>query len=72
MIRDFSYDDKGRLHGQYRDSHNNGELGSRGMMKNGKMNGLWVFYYIDGSQEYEIKFDNGKPVDRISLLWYGW
>ena len=38
-------------------------------MKSGKMNGLWVFYYIDGSQEYEIKFDNGKPVDR--LVYYG-
>ena len=69
LIRDFSYDDKGRLHGQYRDSHNNGELRARGTMKSGKMNGLWVFYYIDGSQEYEIKFDNGKPVDR--LVYYG-
>ena len=30
--------------------------------------GLWYFYYIDGTQEYEIKFDNGKAQDRLTYF----
>jgi len=69
LIRDFNYTEEGLLNAQYRDSHNNGELRARGVMKNGRMDGLWSFYYIDGTQEYQIKFDNGIPQDR--LTYYG-
>tara|TARA_B100000085_G_scaffold218913_1_gene203597 strand:- start:404 stop:1195 length:792 start_codon:yes stop_codon:yes gene_type:complete len=68
LLRNFNYNENGNLHGQYRDSHNNGELRARGSLKDGKMDGLWYFYYIDGTQEYEIKFDNGKAQDRLTYF----
>ena len=38
-------------------------------MKNCRMDGVWYFYYIDGTQEYTIKFNNGKLDGKIS--YYG-
>ena len=32
------------------------------------MDGLWSFYYIDGSPEYQIKFDNGVPIGRLQYF----
>ena len=69
MIRSFNYDKDGNLNGHYKDSHGNGELRARGNMKNGRMDGVWYFYYIDGTQEYTIKFNNGKLDGKIS--YYG-
>jgi antitoxin component YwqK of YwqJK toxin-antitoxin module len=60
-----NYNSNGELHGIYRDSHNNGELRARGIMRNGKMDGMWFFYYIDGRENYKIKFDNGKPLEKF-------
>jgi len=60
-----NYNQGGELHGIYRDSHGNGELRARGIMRNGKMDGMWAFYYIDGRVNYKIKFDNGKPLENF-------
>ena len=58
----------GKLNGLYKDSHGNDELRCRGNMKDGLMDGLWSFYYIDGSPEYQIKFDNGVPTGRLQYF----
>ena len=41
---------------------------TRGRMKNGVMDGKWFFYYIDGSPEYELKFNNGVPTGKLTYL----
>jgi len=68
VIKEFNYDKTGELDKLFRDAHGNGELRTRGFMKNGLMNGKWFFYYIDGSPEYEVVFENGVPVGKLTYL----
>jgi hypothetical protein len=41
----------------------NGVLASKGYVKEGKQDGLWIYYNIDGEITSEIKFKNGKMIN---------
>jgi antitoxin component YwqK of YwqJK toxin-antitoxin module len=44
--------------------HKNGQLSSKGILKDGKKNGLWVYYHADGTvwDYFTGTFKNGVKV----------
>lgn len=49
--------------------YTNGVIQMRGMMKNGKRNGLWKSWYEDGSPWSESTFENGIKTGKTTT-WY--
>ena len=49
--------------------HLNGQKSMEGNYKDGKEDGLWVWWYENGQKEAEINWKNGKQ-DGLHLNWY--
>ncbi len=49
--------------------HKNGAIRIRGMMKDGKRNGVWRSWYEDGTQWSETTFKEGKKTGP-TITWY--
>ncbi|MGQ0827800.1 MAG: toxin-antitoxin system YwqK family antitoxin [Bacteroidota bacterium] len=49
--------------------HQNGALYIKGMMKNGKRNGLWKSWYENGTPWSETTFEDGKKTGK-TVTWY--
>jgi len=55
--------------GEYIQHYKNGVTKMRGMMKNGKRDGLWKSFYDNGSPWSETTFKDGKK-DGPTITWY--
>lgn len=47
----------------------NGKIGIKGQMKNGKKDGLWTWWYSSGQKKRETQFVDGKK-DGLTYYWY--
>jgi antitoxin component YwqK of YwqJK toxin-antitoxin module len=56
--------------GEYIKYYKNGVIEMRGMMKDGKREGLWKSWYEDGSPWSETTFKEGKKNGKTTT-WYG-
>jgi len=48
--------------GPFEEFYDNRKLKKKGMIKNWKKDGVWEFYYYDGSLQMTKKFDNGNEI----------
>ena len=46
--------------GEFIEHHPNGNLKTKGLLKNGKRTGTWTSYFVSGKVQSESKFDKGK------------
>ena len=57
------YNKLGKVHGDYEEFFVSGTIRARGYMKNGEMDGKWVFYYHNEQEEMQ-----GKEKRIINLI----
>jgi hypothetical protein len=48
--------------GSYEEFFDNGKLKIKGMMKDGVKEGVWEYFYYDGTIQNTKKFENGKEI----------
>ena len=46
--------------GEFIEYHPNGNIKTKGLLKNGKRTGVWTSYFVSGKVQSESKFDKGK------------
>jgi antitoxin component YwqK of YwqJK toxin-antitoxin module len=46
--------------GEFIEYHSNGNIKTKGLLKNGKRTGVWTSYFVSGKVQSESKFDKGK------------
>ena len=51
---------KTKTDGEFIEYHPNGNIKTKGLLKNGKRTGAWTSYFLDGKVQSESKFDKGK------------
>lgn len=51
---------KTKTDGEFIEYHPNGNIKTKGLLKNGKRTGVWISYFINGKVQSESKFDKGK------------
>ena len=63
------YNKLGKVHGDYEEFFVSGTIRARGYMKNGEMDGKWVFYYHNEQEEMELELKNGVPIGNAKI-WF--
>lgn len=53
-------DQKPKTDGEFIEYHANGNIKTKGHLKNGKRTGVWTSYFLNGKVQSESKFDKGK------------
>ena len=51
---------KTKTDGEFIEYHPNGNIKTKGLLKNGKRTGVWISYFINGKVQSESKFDKGE------------
>jgi|TARA_B110000438_G_C15628316_1_gene569769 antitoxin component YwqK of YwqJK toxin-antitoxin module len=46
--------------GEFIEHHPNGNIKTKGLLKNGNRTGIWTSYFVNGKVQSESKFDKGK------------